>query len=449
MYWVANPERSGMWRMPEWKELSSSPESFVVDFCRFGTSWKKATRFATNGQLAGQKLLCQHKCAHAQLRGRCKANGVLWTLLAECFPRRLNVLLAHAVAQDAGHYDLHRKLDVARCAKVGGLRVGEAAVPGPRHSQPRTPACLSEVELVEPKTAEIRDKHWKAFLRHLVEGLGVEGQESVLEVPALLVTMLCSYAQVLYDAGTPLHYYRQLLAHAQKVCPHARPVMRPAWDFVSRWERLEPLQHRPPAPEKLVRAMSAVALSWGWKRWAAVTLLCFYSITRIGEALLATRKELLTREDAMEPEGSLFLLILKPKTRHRGARVQHAQTVGPPPVIAFLEQTFQPLPFSHKLYGGSPGVYRRRWDAVLRHLGVPPHLKLTPGSLRGGGAVYARKCGTTISDLQWRMRVSHQNTLGHYLQETTAASVLPALSKEARQNVLVAEAFLQFLMNSP
>ena len=448
-YLVANPDRSRMWRMPEWRERSKATESFIVDFCRFGTSWKKATRIVASGQLAGQKMQCAHGRAHAQLRGRCPRNGITWTLMAESFPKKLCQLLAAAVAQDEGYYDGFRKLDIGRCAKVGGLRVGEAANPGPRQPQPRTPACLSEVELVEPKTAAVRDKHWRAFLHHLRNGLGEEGLASVMEVPSLLVSMLCSYAQVMYDAGTPLHYYRQLLAHAQRVCPTAKPLMRPAWDYVTKWERLEPLQHRPPVPVKLVRAMAAVGLSWGWTRWAAVTLLCFYSITRIGEVLAATRKELLTREDAMEPEGGLFLLIRKPKTRNRGARVQHAQTVGPEEVLRFLERTFQSLTFSQKLYGGSPGVYRRRWDAVLRKLGVPSHLRLTPGSLRGGGAVYSHKSGTAIGDLQWRMRVSHQNTLGHYLQETTAASVLPSLSPEARNNVLAAEAFLHFLMESP
>ena len=89
------------------------------------------------------------------------------------------------------------------------------------------------------RTAAVRDKHWSAFLMHLQQGLGSAGAESVLEVPALLVAMLCAYAQVMYDAGTPLHYYRQLLAHAQRLHPAAKPVMKPAWDFVTRWERLE------------------------------------------------------------------------------------------------------------------------------------------------------------------------------------------------------------------
>ena len=200
----------------------------------------------------------------------------------------------------------------------------------------------------------------------------------------------------------------------------------------------------PDAGSILVKAMSALAWSWGWKRWACITLLCFYSITRIGEVLGATRKELLTARDAMEQSGRLYLLIRCPKTRHRGARVQHAEAVGPGWIIDFLSEFFQDLPRTQALYGGSPGVYRRRWDKVLLALGIPSHLRLTPGSLRGGGAVWAHKNGTAISDLQWRMRLGHQTTLAYYLQETTAASILPSLAKASRESVQAAEALLRF-----
>ena len=70
-----------------------------------------------------------------------------------------------------------------------------------REARQGTPACLSEVELVEPKIAAVRDRHWTAFVQHLNNGLGADGEASVLLVPALLVSMLCSYSQ--YDAGTP------------------------------------------------------------------------------------------------------------------------------------------------------------------------------------------------------------------------------------------------------
>ncbi|CAE7354975.1 unnamed protein product [Symbiodinium sp. KB8] len=168
---------------------------------------------------------------------------------------------------------------------------------------------------------------------------------------------------------------------------------------------------------------------------------------RIGEALNACRRDLLTPEDALEPQGRLYLIIRSPKTRHRGARVQHIEIQGPGDVIDFVIRTFQDLEPSTRLFGGSPGVYRRRWDEVLRRLEVPAELRLTPGSLRGGGAVAAHKRGVQITDLQWRMRLGHQNTLAYYLQETTAASVLPSLATSSRANVLAAERCLPFFLS--
>ena len=445
-YLLENPASSWFWKQPSWREDGSQPRDFNADMCRFGCPWRKSTRFRTGGQLAGQELLCSCVSAHVQLRGRCRKRKVLWTKLAEPYPRRLCSLLAAAIVQDVGLCGEYRRLDIARCAKAGSYRIGEAGNPGPRAPPVRRPATLGSVALVEPRTVAVREKHWAAFLSYLSSELGADGVRSVLAVPSLLVGLLCSYAQVMYDSGTPLHYYRQLLAHAQKVCPGSRPVMKPAWDFVSRWERLEPLQHRPPMPEILLRAMSAVALSWGWRRWSAITLLCFYAIARIGETLAASRNELLTPKDALEDDGKLYLIFRSPKTRNKGARVQHAVVDAPPEVEQFLLSVYQDLPRDLQLFGGSASVYRRRWDMVLQQLGIPNTLRLTPGSLRGGGAVRAHKRGLPISEMQWRMRLSSQSTLGYYLQETTVASILPSLTNDSRSSVLAAEACLPFLL---
>ena len=86
--------------------------------------------------------------------------------------------------------------------------------------------------------------------------------DNAVRVPPLLVELLTGFAQELYDAGTPLHYYRQLLAFAQPEFPASRPFMKRAWEFVTRWESLEPLQHRPPLPEPVLKAMVCLALQW-------------------------------------------------------------------------------------------------------------------------------------------------------------------------------------------
>ena len=191
--------------------------------------------------------------------------------------------------------------------------------------------------------------------------------------------------------------------------------------------------------------MVGLALSRGWLRWAALTALCFYGIACIGEPLHATRADLLTPGDLLSDRPCIYLVVRRPKTRGRGAKVQHI-SLHEPLVIDLVTSVFEPLPKEAALYPGSPAAYRRRWDSLLKDLGISRIAKLTPGSLRGGGAVTAHQKGLPIADLQWAMRLQHQTTLGYYLQEVTAASVLPSLSLEARENVQAASKFVPFLV---
>ena len=187
--------------------------------------------------------------------------------------------------------------------------------------------------------------------------------------------------------------------------------MKTAWDVVTRWETFEPVEHRPPIPEVLVEAMLAVAVSWGWLRWAAITLIGFRGIVRPGEPVSAQRSHLLLPQDLLQSNlDHFYFKIEKPKTRKRGgAKVQHSKIVGVD-VVAFVVAVFAALPRHEKLYPGSASHYRRRWDAILKALEVPPCLKLTPGGLRGGGAVAAYRHGTPVSDILWRMRIKHMQT---------------------------------------
>ena len=215
-------------------------------------------------------------------------------------------------------------------------------------------------------------------------------------MPQLLVKLLVAFAQHLYDAGTPLHYYRQLVAHVQREVAGCRPWVREAWEYVTRWESLEPLQHRPPLPEPVLHGMCSLAVVWGWRRWAALTLTAFYGICRPGEPLRALRKHLVTSEDLLETGSEIFLRIPEPKTRKRGASVQHTQVKGPGYIVEFIRATFQGLPPDGPLYAGSPKhvpeTVGRTSPSALDRAGPPAsHLAL----LEGEAPVRAYRSGET------------------------------------------------------
>eukprot|EP00438_Fugacium_kawagutii_P035211 Skav218672 [mRNA] locus=scaffold44:102316:106746:- [translate_table: standard] len=440
-FWVENPDGSWMWRQIgelSWEPLMEDPATgdFRVDYCRFKTPWRKRTRFRCNLHLAGLTVFCTCKGPHVPLRGRCKEKNCSYTKLAEPYPRGLCDLVSRAMLVDTGLLPKARKLNQADCAKVGTMRVGEASNPGPRGAfRHRSAGQLLEVTLLEPATVLMRSKLWRQFLNWFALQFPEASADDWMHAsPYLFVQALVAYGYDAFESGMPLHYYRQLLAHVQREHSYIRPHMFAAWQTVTKWEALEPVQHRPPLPEPVLLAMACVGLSWKWVRWTAVLMGSFYSIARVGELLRARRADVMTPTDLLDPDEKLYIRITEPKTRRRGARVQYV-TIDAAFCKSFLAAIWDDIPKEEFLYPASAGAFRSRWNAVLRHLRIGPEHRLTPGSLRAGGAVAAHKRGVPISDLLWRMRLQHQQTLAFYLQETTAMSIFPALPSEVRDRI--------------
>ena len=252
----------------------------------------------------------------------------------------------------------------------------------------------------------------------------------------LLALVLRDYADVLYKTGASLGSYRQLLAHSQRLLPILKPHLRPAWDMVSRWQEVEPVCHRTPLPEIIFQAMVGIALTLRWKHWAAAAVAAFYAVSRPGELLHARRQHVLTPGDLLdETHPWVYIRIEKPKSRRRGARIQHVK-LNEPSAVRFLERAWKHLQPNELLYPGSPNMFRRRWDKILAILGLARSLGLTPASLRPGGAISAFQKGVAVNDLLWRMRLQSLATLEFYMQEMSAVSILPSLDVSTRRNIL-------------
>ena len=184
-----------------------------------------------------------------------------------------------------------------------------------------------------------------------------------------------------------------------------------------------------------------------WHRWTAILLVSFYAASRVGEVLRASRRSLLTPTDLLSDKQILYLRIDSPKTRSRGAKIQYV-SVYEPEVISYAAWVWQDLSPKDRLFPLTAGAFRSRWDAILRHLKIGKEHRLTPGSLRAGGAVALHRSGISIPDLLWRMRLRHQQTLAFYLQETTASSILPSLDSSIRDNIQILQVAFQLILSA-
>lgn len=172
--------------------------------------------------------------------------------------------LAAAFSIDGGFWPNHRPLDVAACARLSSLRCGEASHPGPRRPAVRTRhGNLADVELLEPVTVALRSKLWNLFLIWAKENLGADAMDDwARSSPESFATVLVSYGHNLFEAGSSLHYFRQLAAHCQKTYIGLKPFMSSVWDLATRWQSVEATEHRPPIPEfGLVVGLEAVGCS--------------------------------------------------------------------------------------------------------------------------------------------------------------------------------------------
>ncbi len=453
-FFVENPDGSWIWRQVgkmSWDKIleDGTVGDLRVDYCRFSTPWRKRTRFRTNTHLAHQKCFCRCNKKHIPLRGRCKARGVNYTALAEPYPRGICEILAIGLLIDSGKLPNRRKLNVELCAKCTHGRIGESKQPGPRRTGfNREGLSLAEVEVLEPATIYLREKIWGRFEQWFTVNFpGVDFLDWMRYSPSLFVMVLRAYGHAVFESNSPLYYYRQLLAHAQKRFPSLRIYMPIAWETVTKWELLEPVQHRPPLPEPILKAAAVLGLSWKWERWTSVLVFAFYSASRIGEVLRARRRDVLTPADLMTDQRVVYLRIAEPKTKKRGARTQYS-TVDDPLVVRWLTVVWQNLMPDEFLYPSSPGAFRSRWDGILRTIGIGREHRLTPGSLRSGGTVFLHKNGVGITELLWRLRLQHVRTLSHYLQEITAESILPSLVPAVRHKVQVLQTAMPAFLES-
>ena len=170
---------------------------------------------------------------------------------------------------------------------------------------------------------------------------------------------------------------------------------------------------------------------------------------RPGEALNGFRSNVLLPTDLLESisaSARVYVSVDAPKTGKRtGALRQHGSMQGLFEVC-FLCAWLNRMKPHDPLFTHGPRTFRKRWDDILSTLRVSAALEITPGGLRGGGAVYEYHHNPDIQQLMWRMRLSSAGTLQHYLQEVTSRQILIRVAGEGRTRIALAQSLYGCLL---
>lgn len=179
--------------------------------------------------------------------------------------------------------------------------------------------------------------------------------------PEEICKWLVLYGQDCYASGKTYGSFSETINAVAAAGPPIKRQLAPAWDLAFAWLCDEPHRHHPALPASV---LLAVALTWGWCLEAGILALTWNGILRIGETLMAQRKDLVLIKDSMPGINFILLRIKMPKTRGRSAKHQAAR-VDPADMIQLITGVFEHLRADSKLWPFSASTLRKRFNNFL------------------------------------------------------------------------------------
>eukprot|EP00435_Cladocopium_sp_Y103_P022064 s3889_g5.t1 len=248
---------------------------------------------------------------------------------------------------------------------------------------------------------------------------------------------LIAYGRELYAAGRSYGIYAETINAVAVERPLVRRQLNAAWDVAFCWLCDEPHQHHPALPITVMAALVTIALTWGWPHEAAVIMLGWAGILRIGEVLAATRAELVLPCDAVPGTSFALLMVRQPKTRGRSANHQAAR-VDQQDVIEFLNAMYGRSSPEVKLWPFSASTLRKRFGQLLAALKLPTEKSLgyqpfSLGSLRPGGATWLLHATEQPELVRRRGRWLSSRVMEIYLQEVLVTTFAERISSKSRE----------------
>ena len=283
------------------------------------------------------------------------------------------------------------------------LLLGGDIEPNPGPSVPPVPRGALDLESgFAASTKHKMRKVLGAFVAWLESDLRFTFEQAMSSSRAAALS-LRAFGLHLFSQGYPRYLLVYAITAVQDAFPEYRSCLAPAWQVDKKWQAVEPGQCRPVISQPIIQAAVALALVWGWRDWAAVTLIGFLCMLHPSEIVPLVRQDLVLPSDAMSSDCVACVHVRNPKTQ-RFARRQHSR-FDDPLTLQYLIALYKDLPLDARLFRGSMYVYRRQWNAIMARLGVPytqAERGATPGVLRGSGATFLYLETEDISLVAWR-----------------------------------------------
>jgi hypothetical protein len=257
--------------------------------------------------------------------------------------------------------------------------------------------------------------------------------------PERLAELLVEYGKELYRAGKAYGIFAETINSVAVERPLIRRQLTTAWDLAFAWLQDEPHSHHPAMPISIMAAMVVVSLYWGWAYEAAIILMSWTGVMRIGEVLSAKRRDVVLPVDSAPGTSFMLIVIRQPKTRGRAARHQAAR-IDQEDVIRYLTAMYQNFPPDAPLWPFSAATLRKRFVHLLSALQLPTtrwgdSRPFDLGSMRPGGATWMLFQTESPDYVRRRGRWLSERVMEVYLQEVLVTTYVEKLKPRTREMI--------------
>jgi len=262
--------------------------------------------------------------------------------------------------------------------------------------------------------------------------------------PHVMSELLIAFLQDLFDLKCAPWLGTHAVLFVQTRWRHLKGKLRGAWDSVAAWNLQRPVCSRTPFPVLLLVAVArfsvyaAVALEpWKadlWWPFGVALQAAFFGLLRPGELYRLRRRDVrLPGLRSLLAAPVAVFTIREPKNRRFAGRLQ-VRAVRAPEVVEWLGWLLEDLPPDGLVWPHGPRAFGLCLEQALRFFGLSG-LRLTPASLRAGGATFLFESGVSISNIRFAGSWSSERVLSHYLQEAEGAAAVLDVGPAAARRV--------------
>ena len=249
------------------------------------------------------------------------------------------------------------------------------------------------------------------------------------------------------DKQSSLRVAKHGVLWVQVLRPRLKQSLQSTWNTLKSWEEQKPAGLRPPMPLPLLCVLvckaRVLAQESGesktrdaWMIFSALLLIGFFGLLRPGE-LLALRASDATLPNSLAVGCSFAVIRLtQPKNARQMGRMQFTE-LRHPDAINWLSWLKMRAPHDQSAFWPSTAArFRNMFKTVCSAVKIK-ELRLSPASLRAGGATLFVDQGVEINRVRLLGRWAHLRSLEHYVQiaraEQIALSIPPLIADQLKR----------------